>query len=426
MKSFLTSLFIACSATCWAGNDGRVNLFEYGTPGNEICYRIPAIATAYNGDIIAVADYRYCGADIGFGRLSLHARISKDNGKTWGDKMVIVEAHEGKYGVNEADDAEAGFGDPAIVADRESSNILLLSCCGNVTYQAGTAAHHQGIARFRSADNGQTWSKYEDIAPSIYKMFNDAGVEPQALFIGSGRVFQSRTVKVGDYYRIYCVALVRTAKQGGLNYVLYSDDFGQSWNILGNNPSYNASNPLMPGVTEGDEPKAEELPDGSVILSSRWWGRIFNIFNFTDVKKGQGTWQQQCKSNADNHGIVALKNACNGEIYVLPVTRKDDGKPMWLALQSVPLGPQRANVGIYYKGMATPADYSTPQRLASYWEGSYQASDMLSAYSTMTLQHDGTIGFLYEEQTFGKDYTIVYKNFSVETITNGTYSLRKQ
>lgn len=53
----------------------------------KIPYRIPAITKAKNGDLIAVADYRHSGADIGLahnGRIDLHARISKDNGKTWG------------------------------------------------------------------------------------------------------------------------------------------------------------------------------------------------------------------------------------------------------------------------------------------------------------------------------------------------------
>ena len=42
--------------------------------GAKVPYRIPAIATAHNGNLIAVSDYRYCGGDIGFGRVDLHCR----------------------------------------------------------------------------------------------------------------------------------------------------------------------------------------------------------------------------------------------------------------------------------------------------------------------------------------------------------------
>lgn len=393
----------------------QTNLFEYGNEGNDICYRIPAIATTKNGNVISVADYRYCGGDIGFGRVSLHYRISKDNGKTWGKKKVLVEAHEGKYGPKQDNDLEAGFGDPAIVADRESNRVLVISCCGNVSYQAGTWEHHQGIARFYSNNNGKSFSKYEDISPSIYAQFKAAGVEPQAMFVGSGRIFQSRHIKIKDYYRIYAVLLVRTKTQGGLNYVIYSDDFGGSWAILGDDAT--------PGVTSGDEPKAEELPNGSVLLSSRYWGRIFNIFNYSDIEQGEGTWCQQAISNKANNGVIEEGNACNGEIMILPVTRNADGAKIHLALQSVPQGPNgRNHVGIYYKGLSV-ADYAEPATFAKNWEGFHLATPMNSAYSTMTLQQDNTIGFLYEESTYKVDYTIVYKNYTLETITDGKYSL---
>ena len=48
---------------------------------------------------------------------------------------------------------------------------------------------------------------------------------------------------------------------------------------------------------------------------------------------------------------------------------------------------------------------------------------MPSAYSTMCLQKDSTIAFLYEESTFGADYTIVYKNYSLDYITDGAYTI---
>lgn len=107
---------------------------------------------------------------------------------------------------------------------------------------------------------------------------------------------------------------------------------------------------------------------------------------------------------------------------VLPVVRKSDGKKMHLILQSVPFGSGRTNVGIYYKELASMADYATPAALAANWTGHHQCSYMGSAYSTMALQKDNTIGFLYEESTYGYDYTIVYKNYTIETITNGAYS----
>lgn len=389
-----------------------------------IPYRIPAIATANNGDIIAVADYRYSRSDIGMannGRIDLRGRISKDNGETWGDIFTIVE---GK-GANSPDFMNVGFGDPCIVADRESSRVLLMSCAGNVSFPNGTRNNHQCIARFYSEDNGQSWSEPEDIAESIYSQFDaSANHGPvKAMFIGSGKISQSETTKVGDYYRLYCAVLLKNVNSTNTNFVLYSDDFGGSWNVLGGVEN----SPLPDG---GDEPKAEELPDGSVLLSSRTTGgRYFNIFSFTDSEKAEGSWGTPAFSGSSNNGTTAVSNSCNGEIMIVPATRKSDGQDVFLALQSVPLGSGRANVGIYYKELESLEDFSSPENFAKEWDGRHQASYLGSAYSTMSKQANDSIAFLYEEETHcgtgGGGYTIVYKAYSIETITDSAYTYKK-
>lgn len=386
----------------------------FTTPSREaIPYRIPAITTTRSGHLVAVADYRHSRGDIGTGRLDLHARLSKDNGRTWSRPFTIVEG-DGRMGGGHFN---AGFGDPAIVADRESNDVLLLSCAGDITYQAGTQKHHQGVARFRSKDGGQTWSAPEDITDSIYSLFPTGTDDAcDALFVGSGRIFQSRTVKAGTHYRLYCSVLYKDLRRTYKNYVLYSDDFGQSWHLLGD-----AATPPIP--RGADEPKTEEMPDGSVLVSSRCGGgRIFNLFRFTDAKRAEGSWGQAAVSNESTDGVVARQNSTNGEVLVVPAVRKADGRRMHLLLQSVPFGPGRANVGICYKALESPADYATPEALAGNWTGRMQVSGLPSAYSTMTLQWDKSIGFLYEESTHGADYTIVYRHLTLEEITAGTFA----
>ena len=380
-------------------------------------YRIPAITKAHNGDIIAVADYRFTGSDIGYGRLDLHSKVSTDNGATWSDVKEVVRGIDYVKGQTSSPYLQTGFGDPCIVADRESNRVLLMSCSGDVMFYNGTRTNHQGIARFYSEDNGQTWSAPTDISESIYSQFDTCTIgTAKSMFIGSGRIFQSSTTKVGDYYRLYCSVLFKDVNGTNKNYVIYSDDFGQSWLVLG---GVNVA-PIPSGA---DEPKAEELPDGSILCSSRiTGGRMYNIYHFTNVAKAEGYWDNVATSNANNNGVVAAGNSCNGEVMVLPVVRKSDGKKMHLLLQSVPFGSGRTNVGIYYKELATVADYATPAALAANWTGHHQSSYMGSAYSTMALQKDNTIGFLYEESTYGYDYTIVYKNYTIETITDGAYS----
>ena len=389
----------------------------FTTQKGGIPYRIPAIAMAKNGDLIAVADYRHSGADIGVvynGRIDLLARISKDNGTTWGDQFAIVEGQ----GASSPDFMHVGFGDPAIVADRESNRVLVLSCAGNVSFQSGTRNNHQNIARFYSEDNGVTWSEPVDIADEIYAKWDLSSHGPvMAMFVGSGKIHQSRYVKVNDYYRLYCSVLLKNKNATYTNFVLYSDDFGGSWEVLGGVETA----PIPNGA---DEPKVEELPNGNVIISSRTTGgRHFNIFTFTDAEKAEGSWGTRATSNASVNGIIAINNSTNGEILIVPAVRNEDNTEVWVALQSVPFGSGRNNVGIYYKELASEMDYNTPANFAKDWDGRHQSTMLPSAYSTMCLQGDSTIAFLYEESTHGADYTIIYKKYTLEDITGGAYTI---
>ena len=403
----------------------RFEVFPLLNP-TDIPYRIPALATANDGTLIAVADYRHSGTDIGVtdkGRIDLHYRLSHDNGNTWSDIMPLIE---GK-GDKSPDFMNVGFGDPCIVADRESSRVLVLSCAGNVSFQNGTRHNHQNIARFYSEDCGKTWSNAEDIAESIYSQFDKSTYGPvRSMFVASGRIMQSRMTKVGEYYRLYCAVLVRDKYANHMNYVLFSDDFGMSWKVLGN-----INEPAV--YKTADEPKVEELPNGTILISSRYNnGRYYNLFTYTDVNSGTGTWGTAAFSGATNNGVESKENSTNGEVMLIPVTRIADNEPMHILLQSVPLGPSRKNVGIYYKELANEfEDYISSDDVAQGWDGVIQVTNLNSAYSTMTWQSDNRLGFLYEEETHGASnlayggYTIVYECFDIESLTDGKYTYRK-
>ena len=402
----------------------RFEVFPLLNP-SDIPYRIPALATASDGTLIAVADYRHSGTDIGvtnYGRIDLHYRLSSDNGNTWSEIMPLIE---GK-GDKSPDFMNVGYGDPCIVADRESSRVLVMSCAGNVSFHNGTRLNHQNIARFYSEDCGKTWSEPEDIAESIYSQFDNSTYGPvRSMFVASGRIMQSRITKVGDYYRLYCAVLVKDRSQKHMNYVLFSDDFGMSWKVLGN-----INEPAV--YNTADEPKVEELPDGTLLISSRYnGGRYYNLFSYTDVNSGAGVWDDAAFSGASNNGVESKDNSTNGEVMLIPVTRVADNKAMHVLLQSVPLGPERKNVGIYYKEIASFEDYVTPMEVAQNWDGVTQITTLNSAYSTMAWQKDNRLGFLYEEETHGSSnlayggYTIVYECFDIEDLTDGKYTYRK-
>ena len=434
-RGFLVALLGVAIVACACSKDeggvpqsqpkaGRYEVFKLEDP-NSIPYRIPALAVTKSGTLIAVSDYRHSGTDIGvtnYGRIDLHYSLSYDNGRTWTEVKSLID---GK-GEAATDFMSVGYGDPCIVADRESNRVLMLSCAGNVSFQNGTRQNHQNIARFYSEDGGKSWSAPEDIAESIYSQFDASYYGPvRSMFVASGRIFQSRSVKVGSYYRLYCAVLVRDRSAKHMNYVLYSDDFGGNWTVLGDID--------IPAVyNTADEPKVEELPDGSLLLSSRYTGgRYYNIFTFTDAAAAEGSWSKAVFSGAVNGGVEAKDNSTNGEVMVVPVVRIEDKEPMHLLLQSLPLGPDRKNVGIYYKELESMDDYLEVEMLAEEWDGVKQVTTLNSAYSTMAWQKDNRLGLLYEEETYGKSnyayggYTIVYECFDIEDITEGKYKYRK-
>ena len=381
-----------------ATGNSKQRLFETKKT-DTIPYRIPAIATCSNGDLIAVSDYRYCKADIGFGPVDLHYRISRDNGRTWGPEALLADGN----GIEKGNVWDYAFGDCAIVADRNGSEVLVLCVAGKMPYSRSMRTNPTRIACFRSHDNGQTWDQGTEITEQIYGLFDHRKTGPiRSLFVGSGKIHQSRYVKTGKFYRLYAALCTYSG-----NFVIFSDDFGDTWKVLGD-----ADESCCP---DGDEPKCEELPNGSVVLSSRSEGRMFNIYTFTDIKSGAGQWGRRAKATA----FEGIKNACNGEILVLKARNTATRRPTFVAVQSVPFGPQRANVGFFYRELDIA--HLTPEAFADDWHKGLQVSNEVSAYSTMTPQHDGRIGFLWEEGP--TNYNIDYISLSLSDITRGRFTI---
>lgn len=422
LHTLCLSLFAMCLGICPASHAQKQCEIFTTLSDKDVPYRIPAIAALPDGTLICIADYRWSGCDIGVvkgGRIDLKMRISRDNGESWEDGFSLID---GK-GADSPDFMNVAYGDPCTVADRNSNKVLVLSCAGDVSFFGGTRGLHQCIARFESSDGGKSWSSPEDISERIYTLFDKGAYgPPRSMFIASGRILQSRFVKKGRYHRLYCAVLLQADNRDLHNFVIYSDDFGKNWKVLGGTDR-------APIEKEADEAKLEELPDGSIMISSRTnrEGRNFNIFRFTNARRAEGNWGRMAHSGEENGGVHSENNACNGELMAVPVTRTSDGRKMDLLFQSLPLGPGRRNVGIYYKALDTKDIWSSPEKLAADWDGPFRVTELGSAYSTMALQSDGSIGFLYEECTHfqsGMAYTIVYRKLSVEEITGGKYSLR--
>ena len=406
------------------------DLFNTSNTGGTYPHRIPGIVKTSTGRLIAVAARLVCGTDPGYGQVDVVCRTSDNNGENWSDIRDVAVG----TGVTSATENyfDTAFGDPAIVADRESEEVVIIAVAGCTVYNnsATTRSNPNKIALIRSIDNGENWDDPIDITENVYSLF-DNGNPIESAFVAGGKVFQSRIVKKGNYYRLYAAMC---ARPNG-NRVIYSDDFGRTWKPLGGEFAL-----PVPG---GDEPKCEELPDGRVIVSSRTsGGRIYNIYTYTNTATAAGSW-----GTSTTCTFSSGSNATNGEILVVPVVRNSDSKEMYLALQSLPASTSREDVTIYYRELTEFEDMNSVANFASAsaWDGSYKVTDETSAYSSMDLQADNKIAFIYEKNytsfgtaqnpistcfptgsgTHGVDgYDNTYVAFNLEYITNGAYSVK--
>lgn len=413
----------------------RTTLFSTLSGGMDIPpYRIPGISCGKNGRLIATAARLVCGTDPGYGQVDVVCRLSDDNGQTWSE-IKDVAVGDASLINNVKTPMEAAYGDPAVVYDRESDEVLVMAVGGCTVFTNSTTNRQNPniIASIRSLNGGNTWQTPIDQAEDIYSLF-DSGNALAAAFVGGGKLFQSRIVKVGQYYRIYAAL---AARPNG-NRVIYSDDFGRTWKALGGASA-------LP-VPSGDEPKCEELPDGRVIITSRVAsGRYFNIYDYTDQKTGAGTWESVTKCTFSGLSVSPSSNPTNGELLIVPVRRNSDDKDMYLAMQSVPTGSSRVNVGIFYKELLDDTDMQSVTEFSTAWDGFYQVSSTVSAYSSLDLQADNKIGFFYEETltkwgtkanpvstsfptgsgTHNYDgFENIYVPLDLELITGGRYSIR--
>ena len=377
-------------------------------------YRIPAIATTSTGRIIAVSDYRYSLDDIGrynFGTanpgIDLVIRTSDDNGKTWSATKTIAK------GSCKRNTNDCAYGDAAIAVVGEK--VLVMGAAGDVMFGNGSATAHNRTVRILSEDNGETWTTPKDISETLF-IGEDATIKNgYTAFFGSGKLAVDANYNGTGKARIYGAMLIRKEGVGNAIYVIYTDDLGLTWDILGGNQNY---------ITTNDEPKVEILPSGQILLSvRRGGGRQFNVFTYTDKAKNAGNWDTNV-NGCGNGG----SNTCNGEPFVVDA-KNAKGEAVKLLLQSQPKGGSglydRRDVTIWYKEI-TDANYTSAQ-IAADWTQGLQVSTQQSAYSAMALQDDGKIAFFFEEAPcYGDDqakgYCMVYAPLTIEAITKNAYT----
>ena len=343
---------------------------------NSTNYRIPGVITAKDGSIVAVTDKRkYNQGDLPED-IDIVCRRSTDGGHTWSEPFTIAQG----TGYNH------GFGD-CVLAWTNDDNGLIAGFVGGVGLWNSTPSNPIRSYIARSYDNGQTWTEPEDITDFI---FGSNCVVPEyrtwrASFFGSGNGLITSTGRI-----MFVAAIRETTAQSLSNYAVYSDDNGITWHVSGR------------ASVSGDEAKVTELVDGRILMSIRHNGkRWYNISN-----DGGETWQSSTSTWND---ITAP--ACNGDM--IRYTSVNQGFNKNRLLHSVPFGSSRTDVSVYIS-------YDEGET----WPVRKCIVPYSSAYSSLCVLPDGTIGLYVEEEYPGNSgYSTVFYNFSLEWLTDGADSL---
>ena len=343
---------------------------------NSTNYRIPGVIIAKDGSIVAVTDKRkYNQGDLPED-IDIVCRRSTDGGHTWSEPYTIAQG----TGYNH------GFGD-CVLAWTNDDNGLIAGFVGGVGLWNSTPSNPIRSYIARSYDNGQTWTEPEDITDFI---FGSNCVVPEhrtwrASFFGSGNGLITSTGRI-----MFVAAIRETTAQSLSNYAVYSDDNGITWHVSGR------------ASVSGDEAKVTELVDGRILMSIRHNGkRWYNISN-----DGGETWQSYTSTWND---ITAP--ACNGDM--IRYTSVNQGFNKNRLLHSVPFGSSRTDVSVYIS-------YDEGET----WPVRKCIVPYSSAYSSLCVLPDGTIGLYVEEEYPGNSgYSTVFYNFSLEWLTDGADSL---
>jgi sialidase-1 len=162
MKGLLLTLFTLFSLASFAfPQSKKIPVFESGKNGYK-SYRIPAIISLPNGDLLAFAEGRV-GGSADFGNVDIVMKRSKDNGKTWSEMSVVVEN----------DSLQAG--NPAPVVDLTDpayphGRIFLFYNTGNAPEgEVRKGIGSRDVWYVTSSDNGKTWSDAVDITSQVKK-----------------------------------------------------------------------------------------------------------------------------------------------------------------------------------------------------------------------------------------------------------------
>ena len=342
-------------------------------------YRIPALATSANNTLLCVYDMRRregrdLQEDIDIGLLR-----STDGGRSWEAQQVIMDM--GTYA--EMGQELNGVSDPGLVVDPMTGEIFCFAVWMN-----GRAGQHQWrkggsepgfeigesaqVLMVRSTDDGQSWSKLENMTQAWKKA-------EWILYAPSPQ--QGIALKDGT---LVMPTQGRDAEDRIFSNLLVSRDHGKNWTVSA--PSYGSN-----------ECQAVELSDGRVMLNCRSERPI--KFRTVKVTEDLGqTWQDHPTNRK-----ALIEPVCNGSTYRFDY--REAGKQKSVLLFANPhsqAGRTHHSLQVSFdEGMTWPEEYRV---LLDEGRG--------AGYPSLSRIDERHVGIVYE----GSGSHLVFEKFSIDEL----------
>ena len=375
------ALFVAMATLSDAAEPSLVHtrLFENGKlkDGQDVFYRIPALAVAKDGTILAFANGRVGTARDHCTHVQSVLRRSKDNGKTWGPMQTLFD-RPGWTG-----------GNCAAVADPVTGEIMFEVFCRPSSAEARKAyaalpepKEFSGTVIARSRDNGETW-KFEKmiLEPNRHGMIGFSGGSASGIVLRHGPKKGRLLIPARSGY-----------KHHGYNCALYSDNHGKTWKASG----------FLPG----GEGCVVELSDGRLYFNSRigpegWRLRaVSKDQGETYGEFAQSEWLRDCTVGTSD-SLVSVPESVAGR-HLIVFANPSFYRP-------------RAS---YWDRRNMTATVSLDD--AKTWPVTKTIYEGPSGYSASTLAADGSILVLYEKgEKFYRDKGISLAQFNTAWLFDG-------
>jgi sialidase-1 len=364
----LSALVFLCS--CGPGPEeplfNQLELFRHGEDGYHT-YRIPAQITTQKGTILAFCEGRtHSSSDTG--NIDVVLKRSFDNGETWTSLELV------------ADHGEDTIGNPAPVVDRDSGTILLLMTSNPVTTPedkilAGEVEGTRRVWITKSTDDGATWSPKVEITESVK--------EPNWTWYATGPV---NGIQLASGRLVIPCDHAVAGSDSIYSHVIYSDDHGRTWKIGGTIDK------------DTDESTVVELADGSLMINMRS-NKKNNRREVATSQDGGLTW------SPNKFDSTLIEPVCQASL--LRFTQKNGFSKNRL-LFSNPAATERVN-------MAVRLSYDEGET----WPVSRLIHEGPSAYSSLVILADKTLGLLYEGGARQRREWIAFARFNLEWLTKG-------